>query len=267
MSLGPRLDLRQTQSLVMTPQLQQAIKLLALSNLELETFISDALEANPLLEMGDTGADPAETPDEASAEPPGDAPTSDELMLEGRGEEDAPIDLDPDALGRDRETGDGQLIGEMAGSAGPGGEGPDIEERGGAAETLGEHLAAQIGAAAPDDASAFIARHLVGLLDEAGYLTASLREVAGDLAAPLADVEAALGVVQSLDPTGVGARNLSECLALQAREADRYDPCMARLIDNLDLLAKGSFAQLKRMCDVDDEDFADMLAELRSYDP
>ena len=68
-------------------------------------------------------------------------------------------------------------------------------------------------------------------------------------------------------PTGVGARTLSECLALQAREVDRYDPCMARLIDNLDLVARGEFSRLKRMCDVDDEDFAEMLAELRGYDP
>ncbi len=79
--------------------------------------------------------------------------------------------------------------------------------------------------------------------------------------------EAALEVVQSLDPTGVGARTLSECLMLQAKEADRYDPCMEVLIANLELVAKGSFAHLKRICNVDDEDFADMLSELREYDP
>ena len=112
-----------------------------------------------------------------------------------------------------------------------------------------------------------IARHLIGLLDEAGYLTAPLREVAAELDIPLAEAERALKVVQSLDPTGVGARSLSECLALQAQEADRYDPCMARLIDNLDLVARGEFARLKRMCDVDDDDFVEMLSELRGYDP
>jgi RNA polymerase sigma-54 factor len=94
-----------------------------------------------------------------------------------------------------------------------------------------------------------------------------LREVAGDLGVSLAEAEQALAVVQSLDPTGGGARTLSECLALQAKEADRYDPCMERLIDNLDLVARGEFARLKRMCDVDDEDFAEMLVELRGYDP
>ncbi|KPL68891.1 RNA polymerase sigma54 factor [Erythrobacter sp. SG61-1L] len=272
MALGPRLDLRQTQSLVMTPQLQQAIKLLALSNLELEAFIGEALDANPLLDMG--AAEPGEPADQsddrAEAAPEGSV-TSDQLMLEGKGEADAPLDLDPAALDHDRETGDGAILGmgtDYSGSSsGSGEEGPAIDERGGEGPTLAEHLESQIGAVAPDQQSAFIARHIVGLLDDAGYLTASLREVAGELGIALAEAEAALEVVQSLDPTGVGARSLSECLALQAREADRYDPAMARLIDNLDLLAKGSFAQLKRMCGVDDEDFADMLAELRGYDP
>lgn len=273
MALGPRLDLRQTQSLVMTPQLQQAIKLLALSNLELETFIGEALDANPLLDIGagEGTGDPADLPEDRIEAAPEGSVTADRLMLEGHGEADAPLDLDPTALDIDRETGDGAALG-MGGdysvqSSGSGEEGPGIDERGGAAPTLAEHLESQIGSVAPDYHTAFAARHIVGLLDEAGYLTASLREIAGELGIPLAEAEAALDVVQSLDPTGVGARSLSECLALQAKEADRYDPAMARLLDNLELLAKGNFAQLKRMCGVDDEDFADMLAELRGYDP
>jgi len=267
MALGPRLDLRQTQSLVMTPQLQQAIKLLALSNLELEAFIGEALEANPLLEMGENAAESAEAPIEAAEDAAPREATADELMLEGNAEADAPFDLDSEALGHDRETGDGAGI-ELRGQIEVGGgEGPDIEERAAGGETLTEHLEAQIGAVAGDARQEFIARHLIGLLDEAGYLAVPLREIASDLGTSIADVEAALAVIQQLDPTGVGARSLSECLALQAREADRYDPAMARLIDNLDLLAKGSFAQLKRMCEVDDEDFVEMLAELRGYDP
>ena len=91
--------------------------------------------------------------------------------------------------------------------------------------------------------------------------------IAEEMGVPLAEAERALATVQSLDPTGVGARSLAECLALQAQEADRYDPCMARLIDNLDLVVTGDIARLKRMCEVDDEDFADMLGELRGYDP
>ncbi len=260
MALGPRLDLRQSQSLTMTPQLQQAIKLLALSNLEIETFIGEALDNNPLLEAGELSVErPA--PAEGSEEPAPE-PTADELILRGQGEADAPLDIDPTALDRDRDTGD------WAAAAGAGSEeGPGIDERSDDDPTLAEHLEAQIGAVAGDARELFIARHLIGLLDEAGYLATTLREVAADLDVPLAEAERALAVVQMLDPTGVGARSLSECIALQAKEADRYDPCMARLIDNLELVARGEFSRLKRMCDVDDEDFADMLAELRGYDP
>ena len=112
-----------------------------------------------------------------------------------------------------------------------------------------------------------IARYIIGQLDDAGYLPATLGEIAADLGIEPEEAEGGLAVVQSLDPTGIGARTLSECIALQAKEADRYDPCMAKLIDNLDLVARGELSRLKRMCAVDDEDFADMLAELRSYDP
>jgi RNA polymerase sigma-54 factor len=113
----------------------------------------------------------------------------------------------------------------------------------------------------------FAARWLIDQIDEAGYLVVGLEEASGALGLPTVAIAEALALVQSLDPTGVGARTLSECLALQVREADRFDPCMARLIDNLELLARGEIARLKRLCQVDDEDFADMLRELRSCDP
>ena len=270
MALGPRLDLRQSQSLVMTPQLQQAIRLLAASNLELETYIGEALEANPLLEAGavtsEVGPEPGEQ-GEAAREEAG----SDVLMAAGEGEGDAPLDLDPSALDHDRETGDGEY-GDWGGAASAPGAAsledyPDLEQIGAAEVTLGEHLISQVGAAARDERQAFVARHLVGLLDDAGYLRFDLDGIAHDLGAERGRVEEALEVVQSLDPSGVGARSLAECLAIQAREADRYDPCMAKLIDNLELLARGEIARLRRMCQVDEEDFADMLRELRGYDP
>lgn len=254
MALGPRLDLRQSQSLVMTPQLQQAIRLLALSNLELEGFIESALEGNPLLEMGEVTRDDASGgPSEPQQEAAADA------QIDGN----EALDLDVSALDRERDTGEWS-----ASQTGGVEEGPEIDERGPAdGLSLAEHLHAQIGAVAGDAREEFVARALIDQLDEAGYLTAPLGEVAGALGVPVAETERALSVVQSLEPTGVGARSLAECLALQAKEADRYDPCMARLIDNLELVARGEVARLKRMCEVDDEDFADMLAELRGYDP
>ncbi|MFZ1742546.1 MAG: RNA polymerase factor sigma-54 [Pontixanthobacter sp.] len=258
MALGPRLDLRQSQSLVMTPQLQQAIKLLALSNLEIEAFIGDALESNPLLDAGEIQSqDAPELASEMASEPSADT----------QGGDDTALDIDKGALDVDRDTGDGEwgAAGQSGGSLGE--DLPGIEERSCATISLADYLEEQVGAASRNAHEEFVARYLIGLLDEAGYLGTDLRSVALDLDIHPGLAESALEVVQSLDPTGVGARTLAECLALQAREADRYDPCMARLIDNLDLVAKGEFARLKRMCDVDDEDFADMLSELRQYDP
>ena len=284
MSLGPRLDLRQSQSLVMTPQLQQAIKLLTLSNLEVEMFIGEAMDANPLLDIADTGEglalpiDPAE-PDLRRTHL--ESSPVDQLVGEGRAAEDRPLDIDPTTLDRDRDTGDGitgdGIAGDgvqlpdsgdwSAGGGGGDGEIPGIDQHGAAAASLAEHLHAQIGATSRDPQLLFVARWLIDQIDEAGYLTQPLNEAAQMLGVPLALAEAGLALVHALDPTGVGARNLGECLALQAREADRYDPCMARLLDNLDMLARGELARLRRMCGVDDEDFADMLAELRGYDP
>jgi RNA polymerase sigma-54 factor len=273
MALGPRLDLRQSQSLVMTPQLQQAIKLLALSNLEVETFIGEALEANPLLDVGE--AAPAEPAAELSEHIEARRTTLesspvDQLIGEGKAADDAPLDIDPAALDRDRDTGDSHSGPDWGGEFSSGGSGedfPSIDERGEAGVTLVAHLQAQLGAVSRDLRQIAIAEHIIGQLDATGYLTAPLRAIAEDLGVALAEAEAALALVQTLDPTGVGARSLSECIALQAQEADRYDPAMARLIDNLDLIAHGELARVKRMCGVDDEDFADMLAELRSYDP
>ncbi len=276
MALGPRLDLRQSQSLVMTPQLQQAIKLLTLSNLEVEAFIGEALDANPLLDVADAGAEVplADTPVEPDLRRTHlESSPVDQLVGEGRAAEDRPLDIDPDTLDRDRDTGDGLGAGPAdsgdwsAGLGGGDSEGPGIDAHGAAEASLAEHLHAQIGATTRDPQALFVARWLIDQLDETGYLTQPLAEAAAMLGVPLATVEAALALVQALDPTGVGARTLGECLALQAREADRCDPCMARLLDNLDLLARGELARLRRMCGVDEDDFADMLAELRGYDP
>ena len=266
MALGPRLDLRQSQSLVMTPQLQQAIKLLALSNLEIESFIGDALENNPLLDAGETRSernDAGEADAGSGLEAPPDVPTADQLISKGEGEADAPLDIDVTALDRDRDTGDWSAHSASGGM----GEDAPIEQHSETDISLADHLYAQLGAVADCPRKEFIAHYIIGLLDEAGYLTASISSIAHDLDSNIAEVESGLALVQSLEPAGVGARTLSECLALQAIEADRYDPCMERLITNLDLVAKGSFAQLRRICSVDEEDLADMLSELRAYDP
>ncbi len=273
MALGPRLDLRQSQSLVMTPQLQQAIKLLTLSNLEVETWIGEALDANPLLDMAEGEApgapEAADSPDLRRTHL--ESSPVDQLVGEGRAAEDQPLDIDPATLDTDRDTGDAAMPADSgdwsASGAGGEGEAPGIDSHGAAEASLAEHLHAQIGAVARDADLLFIARWLIDQLDEAGYLTVPLNEAVAVLGVSNVQAEAALALVQTLDPTGVGARDLAECLVLQAREADRYDPAMARMLAHLDCIARGELARLQKLCGVDDEDFADMLGELRGYDP
>ena len=279
MALGPRLDLRQSQSLVMTPQLQQAIKLLALSNLELETYISEEIERNPLLDTGELGTDDSgpDTGGEPEIEP--GMQGSDEILSAGPTEAETSLDLQGDAdqfSNNSLSESDGQSAGSLDGSlgmngvsgsgSGVGGEAPDFENMLVAELTLGDHLLKQTGAIV-SGMDLFIAQHIIDQIDETGYLRADMLELAHRLGVGLNEVERILEIVQTLDPVGVGARDLAECIALQAKEADRYDPAMARLIDNFDLLAKGALPQLKRICSVDDEDLMDMISEIRGYDP
>jgi RNA polymerase sigma-54 factor len=274
MALGPRLDIRQSQSLVMTPQLQQAIKLLALSNLEIEAFVAGELEKNPLLEAGG-GDDALPAPDgiDRSVESPTLSPetgSSDDLIAQGLGGADSPLDVDHgadtfiDDGPADRMTGSGGGMDAISGGYAE--DAPDFDSFAAPDISLHEHLMDQVRAAL-SGMDLVIATHLIGQIDPCGYLEAKLLEAAHALGVPLFDMERVLSVIQTFDPTGVGARSLSECLALQAKEADRHDPAMARLLLNLDLLGKGALPQLRRICGVDEEDLADMIAELRAYDP
>ncbi|HWT11277.1 MAG TPA: RNA polymerase factor sigma-54 [Allosphingosinicella sp.] len=275
MALGPRLDLRQSQSLVMTPQLQQAIRLLALSNLEVESFIAEELDKNPLLDTGG-GAEieaPAE-PNEAG-DAPSEPATVDELVMSGDGMADAPLDMDLNSEDFHQDSAadsgmglDGGLGLGGTGSGGSGGseDGPDFDSFEGASLSLHEHLRHQAGEAL-SGADLVIADQIIDQIEETGWFLGSLLDIAQRLGVPLYEVERVLAVIQTFDPAGVGGRSLAECLALQAKDANRYDPAMARLIGNLDYLAKGNLAALRRICGVDEEDLADMIRELRGYDP
>jgi len=262
MGLGPSLSIRQSQQLVLTPQLTQAIKLLQLSNLELESFIAEELSKNPLLESrseeGEEQLAGDFVADEGDGDDAPDDPGADDIIM-GQADDDRPLDMDwqSEALETDSFT-------DVVTSSGSD-EGFDFERVQYAAASLAEYLTDQLHGASGDIGD--LARIIAETLEETGYLTVPLDQIAELTGAPLPWIEQALDLVQGLDPAGVGARSLSECLALQAKAADRYDPAMARLIDNLDLLSKGRLGDLKRICGVDDEDLADMIRELRAYDP
>ncbi len=272
--LGQKLEARQGQGLVMTPQLQQAIKLLQLNNMELTEFVEEELERNPLLERDERSepgeADRAEPAEAASAQ-------SDELSFDAPGKAEDAIDADSETMYSDSkadmagaETNTGSVDWSRAGTGGR--SSFDSEEFDAAAnatrdKTLREHLHDQLAELSLQAADRMIAAHLIDLADEDGYFRADLIETAQRLGVTRSEVEAMLACVQGFEPAGVMARSLQDCLALQLKDRDRLDPAMAALIDNLPLLAKHDYAGLKAACEVDADDLADMIEELKRLTP
>jgi RNA polymerase sigma-54 factor len=273
LALSARLEIRQGQGLVITPQLQQAIKLLQLSNLELDAYVDAELEKNPLLQRDERDAEPdAEAPIEAAADlstdrmddagaraeldathdesSPGEMATGDADHPMGAADAGASIDWSKASRG-------GSFEGDSEGL-----EGALTQEK-----SLQEFLHDQLAAAGLAGAEAAAALVLIDAVDEGGYLRADLAEVAERLSCPVEMLERVLTVIQGFEPVGVAARDVPECLAIQLKDKNRYDPAMAALLDNLHLLAKRDMPALKRACGVDDEDLREMVAELRALTP
>jgi len=274
MALTQRLQLRQSQALVMTPQLMQAIKLLQLSNLDLVAYVEAELERNPLLDRAAAEDDPppgeansAAAPDrpvEAGAAESAGAATAE--RAEDHIDDTSPDDFEP---GRPRSAeipaGYSEWAGVGAGSRHDGDF--NLEAFVSAETTLADWLREQLTLAIVDPVRRMIGQYLIDLVDEAGYLTADLAAVAEKLGTGTAEIEAVLGILQGFDPPGVFARDLAECLALQLKERNRYDPAMQALLARLDLLARRDQAALRRICGVGDEDLTEMIAEVRRLNP
>ena len=284
MALSAKLMMRQGQSMVLTPQLLQAIKLLQMPNVELSAFIENELASNPLLER----AEDHETREAERLEGPPEAPAADapaepgdwasDTLETDRGALEANLGtevenaFDPDrsAPSSDVRPGEGLTTGAWSGAGGGGSESglaPDLEAYVSESVSLRDHLERQAGVLFDDPGDRMIGAALIDGLDEAGYFVGSLEEIAVRLGVTPEAVEAALLKLQSLEPTGVFARGLAECLALQLIERDRFDPAMQAMIANLPALARRDYAHLRKACGVDDEDLADMIAEIRRLEP
>jgi RNA polymerase sigma-54 factor len=299
MAFTAKLELRQSHSLVMTPQLQQAIKLLQLSNMELTAFVEAELERNPLLEReesDDTGGAQGEA---SQAEPnlfgdakqeanghagdPSDASEGEtsggddaewlDLQADDRGGQPDDLDTEPQDVSPE---GDGFAASALKESSwaslgqGPrldGDDAPNLEAYVAVERTLKDHLADQLALVFTDPAMRLIGHHLIDMTNEAGYLQGDLAALGELLGAPLDLVEETLTVMQAFEPCGVFARDLRECLTLQLKEQDRCDPVMAALIEHLDLLAVHDLPALKRACRVSDEDLCDMIQEVKRLNP
>jgi RNA polymerase sigma-54 factor len=270
LALGARLEVRQGQGLVITPQLQQAIKLLQLSGLELDAFVEAELERNPLLAREDRDSDV----EVVALDPGAEATFAADRIPESGAEARLDISHEAEASPGERATGD-MAAGEDAGGAidwsrtsGGGFESDgDLAQRLSGAATLRDHLFAQLSVSGLDGARLAAAGVLIDSVDEGGYLRCDLVETAERLGCDAPFLESILGVLQGFEPTGICARDVAECLRLQLIERDRLDPAMAALVDNLDLLARRDMAALRRVCGVDDEDLREMIAEIRGLTP
>ena len=275
MVLSPKLELRQGQQLVMTPQLQQAIRLLQLSNIELCSFIEAELERNPLLEREEPPVEAAAT---GSPEPADVDLESEDGWSGDYGEGSAGLTgrtaaADPDgaAPGPDRNGAEPEAA--AWASLRPRtnnafeGNGAGLDNVGVTGRSLVQHLTEQLNLTLVDAAERLIGAHLIHMLDEAGYLVGDLNELADRLGAPRSLINTVLATLQQFDPPGVFARTLAECLALQLREQNRYDPQIAKLLSHLDLLGSHNLAGLKRTVGVDAQELAEMIAEIRRLNP
>lgn len=279
MALSAKLELRQGQQLVMTPQLQQAIRLLQLSNLELTEFVDAELERNPLLERDDSaGAKPAEDPVEERQDERSTA--SEEGWLDLREPvHDHTGGLDADFGNVFQEPGTGEPGSPSAGTLGlslsnltqrmhnGGDDDSGLEEFVADQISLREHLSAQLPLTVSSPVERLIGQHLVDLVDEAGYIPANLDALSQRLGASLELIESVLTKLQTFDPPGIFARSLAECLALQLKDQNRYDPLMAELLAHLDLLASRNIAALKKAIGVDMDELADMIREIKRLNP
>ena len=258
MRIGPSLLLASRQTLAMTPQLQQAIKLLQFSHLELAAFIQQELEKNPLLSEGHSDDGPIAEPDAPIQEVPTDTAEALAAAAPALAEADDRWTREHADRGGDATA---NKIGQREGA-------PDaLDFVAGRPRSLAVYILEQIDLlfARVDDRR--IALKLAEGLDEAGYCRLDVAGVAEATGASTEAVETVWARLRQVEPAGLFARTLAECLGAQLAERNRLDPAMKALLDNLDLVAAGELGQLRRRCGVDDEDLRDMLAELRTLDP
>jgi RNA polymerase sigma-54 factor len=272
----------------MTPQLQQAIKLLQMSNMELTEFVEEALEQNPLLEYNNDDQSNEEQYGHSDIQPNDEPGSSNEVIsaleeidfshsnqievslaqeldaeLDNTYTNDSGSDIEGPAFDQAsfKEPNNSTKNGILDSSL------PNLEQTLSEHITLREHLMTQIGIETADPIDLIIGTHLIDMLDDAGYFHNKLDHVAADLGYDIERVETTLEKMKQLDPPGIFASDLRECLTLQLRDLDRFDPCMQALIENLDLLAKRHLTELMAVCNVELDDLTDMIGELKGLNP
>tara|TARA_R110002096_G_scaffold309403_4_gene504120 strand:+ start:168659 stop:170215 length:1557 start_codon:yes stop_codon:yes gene_type:complete len=292
MALTPRLDIKQSQSLVLTPQLQQAIKMLQLSSAELVEFVAEEVAQNPLLEYDEKSegddrrsadnSDGEQNKQETVSTEEVPIKTADDFLQETAPvstQNDAPLDTDYNELYDDNSFSDNigamptQNLGLNGSNQITGGAGnfdfteSSAEQKQSGPVSLKNHLESQLVLIQAEPYEKVIIQYLIGLMDEAGYINEKTPLIAERCGCTEEDVERIFEIAQTMEPLGVFARSLGECLKIQQIQADRYDPVMAIFLDHLEMLGERKFNELRRLCKVSKEDFLDMMEEIKALNP
>lgn len=244
MKAGLQLRMLQTQKLVMTPQLQQALRLLQMPTLELQQVLKQELLLNPVLEEVDDLVDDGDTAEEEREEAP-----AKEEKGEGEGESDSPADGESGKEGEidwDEYFHNPQEYSYYRRNEG---ESSDeyFERVPSTTVQLSEHLLSQLRIVSEDEEAIRIGEFLIGSLDDRGYLTMSLEEVSESVGVPLDQVRSALDVLQTFDPAGVGARDLRECLLLQLKQKEREGSLAYRILEeHFDTFVQNKYLELAK---------------------
>lgn len=256
-------EFRQAQQLTMTSQLQQSIKLLQLSSAELNEYIETELEKNPLLSKEEGQSEEEVKVEVEQKQKEVEVSDSDYSAAES---------LDDSDYSNDYSEGMGEI--RVSASTHSGGaftdsddEGFGIESASARDKTLREHLLEQIHVDITDPAERIIAEKLTDMIDDAGYLREDTTKLAELLGVGKEEIDAVIVKLQQCEPVGVFARSLTECLALQLKDMDRLDPVMETFLHNIEMMGQGDLAGLRRKCDVDEEDFVQLIADIRRCNP
>ncbi len=270
MALGLELKLRMGMQLVMTPQLQMAIRLLQMSSMDLAEYLQEELDKNPLLERSEeksvdgseerteppasqTANETGETP-EASSDLPEPPPSEERLST------DLPVDADwSDVYGDSHGTSSFEMP--------SGSEAPPLENTLTRGDTLADHLTWQLGVSALNERERTLGMAIIDAIDDNGYLTVTLDNLAEITGATLEEVEDALVLIQSFEPAGVAARSLAECLRMQLKSRKLAHHPYSTLLEHLEDLARRDFRKLKRVLKVNDEELSEAVALIQSLNP
>lgn len=268
MAITPKLEIRQSQSLLMTPQLRQAINLLQMSNLELSEAIEQELTKNPLLEREEASSkediSSIQTIDDYDAAQ--DTFSEEEFSADNIDYDSNFDDFGSDSVGYEETNYDWADYHHR--------KDPNLDENFDYCEkrladspSVYTLIDQQIELNITSQRHKMIARILSEHLDDAGYFRGDLQEISKRLQTSPKELSNILATLQTFEPSGIFARDLKECLSLQLKDINRYDPCIELLLENLNLLATHKLKELQKICHVDAQDLSEMIADIKRLDP